>query len=199
MPTARPPPDRHSARPHAQLPRGGRHPARTAARRLPPPPPHHPDRPGPRRLRGGGRGGHRLADAPRLGRPGAQPRRCGPSPVPGSRSRSGSARCAFTAPCEVVWTAYERDRTGFALRHRDRASRVRRGVVRGRHPATTARCGSPSWPSAVRPSWYTRLAGPLVPVLQKRYAQRLGSHGADGSAAADTGGDGVVHATATTG
>jgi uncharacterized protein (UPF0548 family) len=40
-------------------------------------------------------------------------------------------------------------------------------------------------------SWYTRLAGPLVPVVQKWYAKRLGRT-VRRLATADTGGDGVV-------
>ncbi|MBT2525152.1 DUF1990 domain-containing protein [Streptomyces sp. ISL-99] len=77
------------------------------------------------------------------------------------------------APCEVVWTAYEKDRTGFAY-----------GTT-GRHPE----CGEESfvveladdgtvWFTVTafsRPAaWYTRLAGPLVPVCQHWYARRLG-------------------------
>ncbi|WP_329126480.1 DUF1990 family protein [Streptomyces sp. NBC_01465] len=78
----------------------------------------------------------------------------------------------FRAPCEVIWTAYESERTGFAY------------GTRARHPE----CGEESfvvelaadgtvWFTVTafsRPaSWYTRLAGPLVPVLQRAYAHRL--------------------------
>lgn len=78
----------------------------------------------------------------------------------------------LTAPCEIVWTAYERDRTGFAY------------GTRVRHPE----CGEESfvveladdgtvWFTVMafsRPAaWYTRLSGPLVPVVQHWYARRL--------------------------
>ncbi|MFI5979503.1 DUF1990 family protein [Streptomyces sp. NPDC051555] len=78
-----------------------------------------------------------------------------------------------TAPCEVIWTAYEPGRAGFAY-----------GTLDG-HPE----CGEESflvelaedgrvWFSVTafsRPgAWYTRLAGPLVPPLQLGYARLLG-------------------------
>ncbi|MER5732091.1 DUF1990 domain-containing protein [Streptomyces sp. NPDC002138] len=77
------------------------------------------------------------------------------------------------APCEVIWTAYEPARVGFAY-----------GTLDG-HPE----CGEEAflvelaadgsvWFSVTafsRPAaWYTRLAGPLVPVLQRGYARLLG-------------------------
>ncbi|MBX9421587.1 MULTISPECIES: DUF1990 family protein [Streptomyces] len=76
-------------------------------------------------------------------------------------------------PCSVIWTAYDKDRTGFAY-----------GTVTG-HPE----CGEESFVVDLDPDgtvrftvtafsrpgvWYTRLAGPLVPLLQRAYAQRLG-------------------------
>lgn len=87
---------------------------------------------------------------------------------------AGLGRLRFTAPCEVVWTVYENDRTGFAYGTRER------------HPE----CGEESflveladdgtvWFTVMafsRPaSWYTRLAGPLVPPTQRWYARRLGA------------------------
>ncbi|MER6516266.1 DUF1990 domain-containing protein [Streptomyces sp. NPDC001553] len=78
-----------------------------------------------------------------------------------------------TAPCQVIWTAYEPDRIGFAY-----------GTLKG-HPE----CGEESfvvdmdadggvWFTVTafsRPGcWYTRLAGPAVPVLQRAYARLLG-------------------------
>ncbi|MEU0126313.1 DUF1990 domain-containing protein [Streptomyces sp. NPDC006289] len=87
---------------------------------------------------------------------------------------AGLGRLRVEAPCEVVWTAYERDRTGFAY------------GTRAGHPE----CGEESfvveltedgtvWFSVVafsRPaSWYARLAGPLVPLAQRWYARRLGN------------------------
>lgn len=80
----------------------------------------------------------------------------------------------FTAPCRVVWAAYGKDLVGFAY-----------GTV-GRHPE----CGEESfvvesaddgtvWFTVTafsRPAaWYTRLAGPLVPMAQRWYARRLGA------------------------
>ncbi|MFI2346354.1 DUF1990 family protein [Streptomyces sp. NPDC019443] len=102
----------------------------------------------------------------------------------------GVGRLRFTAPCEVIWTAYEKDRTGFAY-----------GTLAG-HPErgeesfiVDIRDDGSVWFTVMafsRPaSWYTRLAGPLVPVVQKWYAKRLGRT-VRRLAAADTGGDGVV-------
>ncbi|MEU8777250.1 DUF1990 domain-containing protein [Streptomyces sp. NPDC048606] len=78
-----------------------------------------------------------------------------------------------SVPCEVIWTAYEPTRTGFAY-----------GTLPG-HPE----CGEESFVVEIddagavwftvtafsRPdAWYTRLAGPVVPVLQRGYAAWLG-------------------------
>lgn len=79
----------------------------------------------------------------------------------------------LTAPCEVVWTAYGEDRTGFAY-----------GTLAG-HPEcgeevfmVDLRDDGSVWFTVTafsRPAaWYSRLAGPVVPVLQKAYARRLG-------------------------
>ncbi|MFE7044766.1 DUF1990 family protein [Streptomyces atratus] len=80
----------------------------------------------------------------------------------------------FTAPCRVVWTAYEKNRIGFAY-----------GTL-VRHPE----CGEESfvveladdgavWFTVMafsRPAaWHARLAGPVVPVIQRWYAGRLGT------------------------
>ncbi|MFJ5725083.1 DUF1990 family protein [Streptomyces sp. NPDC093149] len=80
----------------------------------------------------------------------------------------------FTAPCLVIWAAYESDRIGFGY-----------GTLRG-HPE----CGEESfvveladdgtvWFTVMafsRPAaWYSRLAGPVVPVMQRWYARRLGT------------------------
>ncbi|WP_423247130.1 DUF1990 family protein [Streptomyces pratisoli] len=95
----------------------------------------------------------------------------------------------FRAPCRVIWTAYERDRTGFAY-----------GTLTG-HPERGEECfvvefgddGS-VWFTVMafsRPDrWYTRLAGPLVPLLQRLYARRLGATLRRLAAEADTGGTG---------
>ncbi|QIP83356.1 DUF1990 domain-containing protein [Streptomyces sp. Tu 2975] len=78
-----------------------------------------------------------------------------------------------SAPCEVIWTVYENDRTGFAY-----------GTLAG-HPETGEESfvvdlhddGS-VWftvQAFSRPAaWYSRLGGPVVPVLQHWYARRLG-------------------------
>ncbi|MDT9693013.1 DUF1990 domain-containing protein [Streptomyces sp. P9(2023)] len=79
----------------------------------------------------------------------------------------------FAAPCEVIWTAYEKDRIGFA--YGTRAGHPESGeesFVVDLHPDGTV------WFTVTafsRPAaWYTRLGGPLVPVLQRAYARRLG-------------------------
>ncbi|MCI4042265.1 DUF1990 domain-containing protein [Streptomyces sp. TRM75563] len=80
----------------------------------------------------------------------------------------------FTAPCEVVWTVYGEDgRTGFGY------------GTRAGHPERGEECfvvdladDGTVWFTVLafsRPaSWYTRLAGPLVPRVQHWYARRLG-------------------------
>ncbi|MGW6858040.1 DUF1990 family protein [Streptomyces xanthophaeus] len=94
---------------------------------------------------------------------------------PGSRVEVGigAGPLRVTAPCEVIWTAYEPTRIGFAY-----------GTLDG-HPE----CGEESFVVTMdadgtvwftvtafsRPAcWYTRLAGPVVPFLQLRYARWLG-------------------------
>ncbi|WP_250291948.1 DUF1990 family protein [Streptomyces atroolivaceus] len=87
---------------------------------------------------------------------------------------AGLGPLRITAPCEIVWTAYERDRTGFAY------------GTRPGHPERGEECfvveladDGTVWFTVVafsRPaSWYARLAGPLVPVAQRWYARRLGN------------------------
>ncbi|PVC76146.1 DUF1990 domain-containing protein [Streptomyces sp. CS081A] len=85
---------------------------------------------------------------------------------------AGVGRFRIAVPCAVIWTAYEKDRTGFAY-----------GTLAG-HPE----CGEESFLVTLEPDgavrftvtafsrpavWYTRLAGPLVPFLQRAYARRL--------------------------
>ncbi|WP_338491714.1 DUF1990 domain-containing protein [Streptomyces sp. SJL17-4] len=77
------------------------------------------------------------------------------------------------APCSVIWTAYEEQRIGFAY-----------GTLTG-HPE----CGEESFMVHLEPdgtvrfavtafsrpaSWYTRLGGPVIPLLQRAYARHLG-------------------------
>ncbi|WP_344362420.1 DUF1990 domain-containing protein [Streptomyces gobitricini] len=105
----------------------------------------------------------------------------------GARVRAGSARAEpgtpveialgagplqVGVPCEVVWAAYDEDRVGFAY-----------GTLAG-HPES----GEESFVVERRPDgsvwftvtafsrparWYTRVAGPVVPVLQRAYARHL--------------------------
>ncbi|MEV7280476.1 DUF1990 domain-containing protein [Streptomyces sp. NPDC093111] len=79
----------------------------------------------------------------------------------------------FSAPCQVIWTAYTETETGFAY-----------GTRTG-HPE----CGEESFVVDLREdgsvwftvtafsraaAWYTRLGGPVVRALQLAYARRLG-------------------------
>ncbi|MFJ3766328.1 DUF1990 family protein [Streptomyces sp. NPDC090082] len=85
----------------------------------------------------------------------------------------GAGPLRLGVPCAVIWTAYEKDRVGFAY-----------GTLTG-HPE----CGEESFVVTLDPdgtvrftvtafsrpaTWYTRLAGPLVPRLQHAYARHLG-------------------------
>ncbi|MER6447280.1 DUF1990 domain-containing protein [Streptomyces venezuelae] len=96
---------------------------------------------------------------------------------PGSRVvvGIGLGPLRIDAPCQVIWTAYEPARIGFAY-----------GTLAG-HPE----CGEESFVVDMDPdgtvwftvtafsrpnAWYTRLAGPVVPVLQHQYARLLGHH-----------------------
>ncbi|GAA0459166.1 DUF1990 domain-containing protein [Streptomyces olivaceiscleroticus] len=78
-----------------------------------------------------------------------------------------------TAPCRVVWSTYDSDRIGFAY-----------GTLDG-HPErgeesflAELRADGSVWFAVTafsRPArWYTRLAGPVVPVLQRAYARHCG-------------------------
>lgn len=96
---------------------------------------------------------------------------------PGSRAvvGIGLGPLRISAPCEVVWTAYEPTRVGFAY-----------GTLTG-HPESGEEsfvvdmdADGTVWFTVTafsRPaSWYTRLAGPVVPFLQRSYARWLGHH-----------------------
>ncbi|MFF9508457.1 DUF1990 family protein [Streptomyces sp. NPDC014724] len=80
----------------------------------------------------------------------------------------------FTAPCLVVWAAYESDRIGFGYGtlpgHPERGEES--FVVELADDGTV-------WFTVMafsRPAaWYSRLAGPVVPVMQRWYARRLGA------------------------
>jgi uncharacterized protein (UPF0548 family) len=86
----------------------------------------------------------------------------------------GAGPLRLYAPCRVVWTVAEETRTGFAY-----------GTLPG-HPecgeesfvVTLERDGSVALTvtSFSRPAaWFTRAAGPLVPVFQRAYARRCGT------------------------
>ncbi|MGW1766177.1 DUF1990 family protein [Streptomyces sp. NPDC002073] len=83
----------------------------------------------------------------------------------------GPAR--ITAPCEVIWTAYGPSLTGFAYgtRHGHPELGEESFLVELGEDGTV-------WFDVTafsRPGrWYTRLAGPLVPFLQMRYARHCG-------------------------
>lgn len=96
---------------------------------------------------------------------------------PGSRAvvGIGLGPLRISAPCEVIWTVYEPTRVGFAY-----------GTLTG-HPESGEEsfvvdmdADGAVWFTVTafsRPaSWYTRLAGPLIPVLQRTYARWLGHH-----------------------
>ena len=80
----------------------------------------------------------------------------------------------FTAPCRVIWAVYGPERIGFGY-----------GTEAG-HPECGEECfvvdlaeDGTVWFTVLafsRPAaWYARLAGPLVPVVQRWYARRLGT------------------------
>lgn len=100
-------------------------------------------------------------------------------PIEASAARAApgvrvTSRLAWlSAPCQVVWTVDEQDRVGFAY-----------GTLAG-HPEAGEESfvvsrddGGEVWftvTSFSRPArWYTRAAGPIVPVLQRAYARRCG-------------------------
>ncbi len=106
---------------------------------------------------------------------GVRPSADAPRAAPGVRVRVvlGVGPLALTAPCEVVWTEDGPDRAGFGY-----------GTLAG-HPE----CGEEGflveldgdgavWFTVTafsRPArWYTRAAGPLVPLFQRLYARRCG-------------------------
>lgn len=107
-------------------------------------------------------------------RTGARVRASSPWAAPGALLvvSLGAGPMRLRAPCEVVWTVYEKDRTGFGY-----------GTLPG-HPETgeesfvvDLREDGSVWFTVMafsRPGrWYARLAGPVVPVLQKAYARAL--------------------------
>ncbi|MER6997905.1 DUF1990 domain-containing protein [Streptomyces sp. NPDC000410] len=122
---------------------------------------------------------------------GARVRATSPHAEPGAAVEVslGLGPLRFRAPCRVIWAEYEGDRTGFA--YGTRVGHPERGeesfVVELRDDGSV-------WFTVMafsRPArWYTRLAGPLVPVLQRLYARRLGTTLRRIANPADTGGTG---------
>ncbi|MFI1018501.1 DUF1990 family protein [Streptomyces sp. NPDC020965] len=123
---------------------------------------------------------------------GVRLRTTAPGAAPGARVEvsAGLGPVRIGAPCEVVWTTDESHRAGFAY-----------GTLAG-HPergeesfVVDFRDDGSVWFTVMafsRPArWYTRLAGPLVPLAQRAYARRLG-HTAGRIAGSNTGRDGVV-------
>ncbi|MEV6564586.1 DUF1990 family protein [Streptomyces kronopolitis] len=106
---------------------------------------------------------------------GARVRADAPRAAPGVRVEvaPGIGPLRLRAPCTVVWTADEADRVGFGY-----------GTREG-HPV----CGEEAFVAELRADgsvWFTvtafsrpartltRLAGPLIPVFQRRYVRHLG-------------------------
>lgn len=105
-----------------------------------------------------------------------RPQADGPRAEPGTRVtiHLGVGRFSLRGRCEVVWTVDEPDRRGFAygtlpghpergeesfLVERDEQDRVWLTIVA----------------FSVGGTWYTRLAGPFVPLFQNAYALRCGA------------------------
>jgi uncharacterized protein (UPF0548 family) len=95
--------------------------------------------------------------------------------APGVRVRVllGVGRVGLTAPCEVVWALEEPTRIGFGYGTLD--GHPERGeesflVELADDGAVWFTVTAFSRPAA----WYTRAAGPLVPLFQHLYARRLG-------------------------
>ncbi|WP_285569659.1 DUF1990 domain-containing protein [Streptomyces sp. RTGN2] len=106
---------------------------------------------------------------------GARVRASAPRAEPGAAVRValGAGPFRFTVPCQVIWAEYGPERIGFAY-----------GTLT-RHPECGEECfvaeladdGTVSFTVLAfsRPArWYTRIAGPFVPVAQRWYARRLG-------------------------
>lgn len=106
---------------------------------------------------------------------GTRVRASAPRAEPGASVRVtlGAGPFRLTAPCRVVWAEYGPERIGFAY-----------GTL-PRHPECGEECfvaeladdGTVTFTVMAfsRPArWYTRIAGPFVPVAQRWYARRLG-------------------------
>ncbi|WP_206503695.1 DUF1990 family protein [Streptomyces chrestomyceticus] len=106
---------------------------------------------------------------------GVRVRASAPEAAPGVRVECalGLGPARLWAPCRVVWSEYESERIGFA--YGTLAGHPQRGeesfVVEMREDGAV-------WFTmtafSVPGRWYTRLAGPLVPVFQRLYARHCG-------------------------
>ncbi|WP_256106627.1 DUF1990 family protein [Streptomyces sp. ODS05-4] len=98
-----------------------------------------------------------------------------PHAEPGGEVSVGrwAGRFGVEAPCTVVWTVADASRTGFA--YGTRPGHPERGEESF---VVELRADGSVWFTVTafsRPAcWYTRLAGPLVPVAQGAYARHLG-------------------------
>jgi uncharacterized protein (UPF0548 family) len=111
----------------------------------------------------------------RLHRAAGVPMRVGaPRAAPGVRTTSvfGVAPLRVTVACQVVWAAREHTRAGFAY------GTLAGHPVRGEEAFEVAVQDGAVWFGVTafsRPAaWYTRAAGPVLPVLQGCYARHLG-------------------------
>jgi uncharacterized protein (UPF0548 family) len=89
-------------------------------------------------------------------------------------SSVGVGPLRLSAPCAVVWTVDEADRIGFAygtLPGHPECGEEAFVVERGEGGAVWLTVTAFSRPAR----WYTRAAGPLVPLLQRAYARRCAS------------------------
>ncbi|MFI6446670.1 DUF1990 domain-containing protein [Kitasatospora sp. NPDC050543] len=85
----------------------------------------------------------------------------------------GAGPLRIGAPCEVVWVAYEGDRIGFAYG-------TRRGHLACGEESFVVELGADRavWFTVTAFSradrWFTRAAGPLLPLAQRAFARRCG-------------------------
>ncbi|WP_044366867.1 DUF1990 family protein [Streptomyces natalensis] len=85
----------------------------------------------------------------------------------------GAGPLVLRVPCRVVWTVADEDRIGFGYGTRDGHPECGEEaflVERHADDSVWFTVTAFSRPAA----WFTRLAGPLVPVLQRGYARHLG-------------------------
>lgn len=94
---------------------------------------------------------------------------------PGARVEvsAGVGRLRLGAPCEVIWTVDEEHRAGFGYGTlTGHPQQGEESFVVDLHEDGSVRFTVTAF--SLPAAWYSRLAGPLVPVLQRWYARRLG-------------------------